>query len=498
MASSSIARILRHLGVVGVALASATGLPLLAQSSAEDTARRQLELARDFLKQRNYAAGLRDLDEILKNYPRTSVADDALLEQARYKLEVERDPVAARTLAEALRKTYAESDSVPMTYLLDGRSALFAGRSPTDIALAIENFERVAKLFRGNPAIPEAMYRAASAARIGGNAQDAVRRFADLATRYPNSEWTATALLESAQALIRAGQPAARAMEQLQRVRNKFPQLPEATTAHEWNTLLYRLYLRAQAQPAFQIDEGALGGVGGKLRDVTDIAIGDRNNVVVATRTGVMVYPLRGSPLPPVPSSGPRSVFFDRYGQFLTVHEAGLSDARGRSVPLEMPPDGDHPLRLKLEDAVMTASGEYLLADRDKQAILRFSAAGRPAGEYASRLRARRLAIDDLDRVAALVEKTVVLLGRDAKSAGQIAERGTNYRLQDPTDICVDRFGHLYVLDKANVLVFSPDGAKLLTTFTLPQRVEAQFVAVDSSGRLYAFDSRTDTVQIYR
>lgn len=501
MASSSTAstRTRRGVRALGALLLCAAGLPLVAQSSAEDRARRQLELAKAFLKEKNYAAGLRDLGEILTNFPATSVADDALLEQARYQLDVRRDPVAAKTLAETLRKAYAESDSVPMSYVLDGRGALLAGRSPTDIALAIENFERAAKLFKGNAAIPEAMYRAAAAARIGGNAPDAVRRYADLATRYPTSEWTASALLDSALALIRAGQPAARAMEQLQRVRNKFPHLSAATTAHEWNTLLYRLYLRAQTQPAYQPDEGAIGGATGKVvRDVTDLAVNDRNHLVVAMKTGVIVYPLRASPSPLVASNEPRSVFFDRYGQLLTVHELALNDSLGRPVPLEMPPDGDHPLRLKIEDAVMTASGEYLLADRDRQTIYRFNAAGKPAGEYASRLRIRRLAINDLDQVAVLGDKAVVIFGRDAKNAGQIAERGASYRLQDPSDLYVDPFGHLYVLDRSTVLVFSPDGSKLLTSFTLPERVQAQCIAINSSGRLYVYDARSNTIQVYR
>jgi outer membrane protein assembly factor BamD (BamD/ComL family) len=498
--SSTVRRRGRAARVLGSLLMCAASLPLLAQSTGEVTARNQLELAKNQIKDKKYAAGLQDLADILKNYPTTSVADDAMLEQARYQLEVARNPVAARALTDTLRRTYAESDSRPMSYVLDGRSALLVGRSPSEINLAIENFERVAQLFKGNAAIPEAMYRAAAAARIGGNAADAVRRYTDLATRYPTSEWTTSALLESALALMRAGQPVARAMEQLQRVRNKFPQSSAATTALAWNTALYRLYLRAQAQPAYEPDEGSIGGAAGRLRDVSDLAVNDRNQLVVASKTGATVFTLGGSPSALVPSDEPRAVFFDRDGQFLTVHELGISDSQGRPVPLEMPPDGDHPLRLKIEDAVMTAAGDYLLADRDRQAIYRFSAAGKPGGEYASRVRIRRMAINDLDQVAVLGDKAVVIFGRDGKNVGQIVERAINnsYRLQDPSDICVDAFGHIYVLDRSTVFVFAADGSKLLTSFALPERVEAQRIAVDVSGRLYVYDGRSDTIQIYR
>jgi outer membrane protein assembly factor BamD (BamD/ComL family) len=498
MPSSLSARLGRRLGTLVAGLACVAGLPLLAQSSAEDTARKLLDVAKDYLKQKNYTAGLRDLDEILKIYSTTSVADDALLEQSKYYLDVARNPAEAKSRIDMLRRNYRESDSMAMSYVVEGGCALLAGRSPNNIASAIEAFDKVGQLYKGNKAIPESMYRAASAARVGGNASEAVRRFADLATRYPTSEWTALALLDSSLALIRAGQPATRAMEQLQRVRNKFPQSRTATTALEWNTLLYRLYLKAQTRPIYELDEKANTGAPAKLRDVRDLAVSDRNDLLVATKNGVTVYPMEGPPSPLVASNEPRSVFFNREGHFLTVHELGISDNRGRVVPLEMPPEGDHSLRLKVVDAAMMALGEYLLADADRRTVYRFSAAGKFTDEFVSQVRIRRLAIDDLDQVALLGDKAGVLYGRDAKQVGSIAERGPTYRLEDPSDICVDPFGHIYVLDRSTILVFSPDGAKLLTSFTLPKDVQAQSIAVNSSGRLYVFDSRTDAIQVYR
>jgi sugar lactone lactonase YvrE len=114
------------------------------------------------------------------------------------------------------------------------------------------------------------------------------------------------------------------------------------------------------------------------------------------------------------------------------------------------------------------------------------------------------MAINELDEVAVLTDsKTVVLFARDGKILKQLAERGTNYQLRNPAAVAFDAFGHIYVQDRAALLVFSPEGGRLLTTFTVPEKApgsmtNAEALALDKAGRLYVFDSRTDAVQVYR
>jgi NAD(P)-dependent dehydrogenase (short-subunit alcohol dehydrogenase family) len=47
----------------------------------------------------------------------------------------------------------------------------------------------------------------------------------------------------------------------------------------------------------------------------------------------------------------------------------------------------------------------------------------------------------------------------------RIAQRGTGYEMNLPSDIGFDAFDNVYVLDRDRVLVFAP-GGKLLTIFT--------------------------------
>ena len=84
------------------------------------------------------------------------------------------------------------------------------------------------------------------------------------------------------------------------------------------------------------------------------------------------------------------------------------------------------------------------------------TADGKPKGEFARQVAARRLAIGELDEVAALDtdSRTITLLSRDGKIVTKIPDRGTGYQFRQPVDVKFDRLGHLYVLDRSAVFVF--------------------------------------------
>lgn len=468
----------------------------------EENARLRLNSGRLFLNSQNYAEALKDFEAILQNYPNSAVADDALLEIAIHQFNVAREPrefaVAGARVKELLSK-YPGSDAAAMAHIMDGRITLALSHGADQVSAALASFERVPRLFPGSDAVPVSMYYAGEASRISGRRDDALQRFNLLATTFPSSPWTARALLGSGLSLAAAGL-SARAMEQFQVVRTKFPNAAEATTAINLNTILYRLHVRSPSQPAFQVTERTIGSASARLRDVTALAIDPDGNVLVAMKTGVGVFGPKGAQVRVVSALEPRGVFFDRFLRLTTAQETGLRDAAGKPVSLDLPMVDARPRQLKIEAAAMTPTGEYLVADRETKSIVRFSADRAFVGDFATRIDARRLVVSDLGTVAALDgdSKSVALYSRDGKPVGRIAERTTDYRLREPADIALDRFGHVYVLDRTALHVFSPDGAALLVSFALPERTEAAALALDAAGRLYVFDARTDTVQIYR
>ncbi len=472
--------------------------------SSDEFARRRLDSGRDFLRTKNYAEALKDFDAILQSYPASSVADDALLEIATYHFEVARNPVAADATVKNLLKTYPAADAAAMALVLQGRVTLAIGRGPEDVSAAIASFERVARLFPGNEAVPASMYFAGDAARLGGRGDEAIQRYNQLAVQYPTSPWTAQALLGAAVSLTAAGQPV-RAMELLQRVRSQFPDTAAATHALELNTVLYRLYVRAPSQPAYVFSGRSIAGAAGKIKNFRALAVDPENNLLVATEAAIAVYGPKGAQVRAVPAPDAQGLFFDPLGRFVSIHETGMRSEGRTAVAAVLPmPDG-RPRELKIAAGVVTAPGDYLLADRELKAILRFGSDGKFKSEFAKQITARRLTINDLDDVAALDRdaKTIVLFNRDGRTMGRVAERGTNYQLRNPVDVAFDRFGHVYVLDRAAVLVFSRDGAKLLTTFTVPEKTpgaltSGEALALDSAARLYVFDDRSESVHIYR
>jgi outer membrane protein assembly factor BamD (BamD/ComL family) len=472
--------------------------------SPDELARRRLESGRAFLKDKKYAEGIKDFEAVLQSYPTSSVADDALLDIATYHLEIARDFAAADARVKELIKNYPGADSTAMALVLEGRIALARGRTDESVDTALASFDRVPRLFPGSLAVPASMYYGGEAARLRGDRAQALQRFTQLATQFPTSPWTASALLGSALSLTNAGQPL-RAMEQLQRVRTQFPNTDEALVALDWNTILYRLYLRTPAQASHVFSGRTVAGPAGKLKDVVDIAVDRDNNLLVVSNNNVLTFGAKGTQTSVLPALEAETVAFDRFGRVLTVHEAGVRVEGKTPVPLVPPIQGNNPRELKAADALMTASGEYLLADREMKSILKFQPDGKYAGEYAKAVAVRRMAINDRDEVIALDRDTkgVSLYGRDGKLLKQIPEKGPTYQLRNPTDVGFDAMGHIYVLDKLNVLVFSADGSKLLTTFTTKEKTPGAFgegnaLALDAAGRLYVFDGRSDSVKVYR
>jgi outer membrane protein assembly factor BamD (BamD/ComL family) len=472
--------------------------------STEESARRRLESGRAFLKSQNYSEALKDFEVIRQTYGSSSVADDALLETATYQLEIAHDAKGAGANVDALLKQYARSDSAPMAHVLRGRIALAYGFDPEAVTAAIAEFDRVPRQFEGTEAVPAAMYFAAEAARRGGRRDESIERFGRVLAQYPGSVWTQRTLLGSAAALASAGQPF-RAMAQLQRLRQQFPASGEAATALEWTTILYRLYVRAPAQPLYLFSNG-LGGPGGKFREVGDIAVDGGNNLLVASRTGVMVLNPKGGVVRNIAVPEPQGLFFDSNGRAMTLHEGGGLREEGKPGLVLSTASADGRVRpLRLDAGVATSGGDLLVSDRSLKTIVRFSADGKPKGEFARQVVARRLAITDLDDVAALDAdtRTITLLDRAGRITARIAERGPGYQLREPIDVAFDGLGHVYVLDRAAVFVFSQQGPKLLATFAVQERTpgafgEPQAMALDTAGRLFVFDRRTDMVQVYR
>ena len=476
-----------------------------AQGNTEEFARRQFDSGMTFMQSGRYTEALKDFQTVLDSFGKSSVADNALLQTALYQLEIARDTGAAQTSVDRLLKDYPDTDSAPMAHIVAGRIALAKGRAPADVDAALASFERVPRLFPNDEAVPAAGFYAADALRIVRRTDEALERFRRVSMEYPRAAWAARARLGAALCLV-ASDRAPRALDELQRVRQQLPESAEANDALNYNTILYRLYVRPPAQPAYGFAARYPGTEGTKLKDIVGVQFDQSGQMLLGHKLGVSVFDPRGKLARTIAVEEPSSFFVDERGRVITVRKDRLTIERGETTPLTVPqPDGKQRPVEEIPSAVAMASGARLIADHKGKQVIKVSESGAFVGKFVG-VDAERLALNRLDDVAMIDKETksIVVVDREGKPLSKIPQKGAGYEFDNPIDLKFDAFNHIYVLDRgrASIFVFGPRN-KLLTTVTIPDKSPGAFpraeaFALDAAGRIYIFDDRAQTIQVYQ
>jgi TolA-binding protein len=488
-----------------IAALLAAGTVVGAQGNAEEFARRQFESGMAFMQSGRYTEALKDFQSVIDSFAKTSVADNALLETALYQLDVIRDPSAAQTSVERLLKDYPDTDSAPMAHILAGRVALAKGRAPADVDAALASFERVPRLFPNDEAVPAAGFYAADALSSVRRTDEALERYRRVSMEFPRASWAARARLGAARCLVTSDRPV-RALEELQRVRQQLPDSPESREALNDATLLYRLYVRAPAQPPYAFSGRFPGTEGSKLKDIIGLRSDADGTLALGHKLGVSLFDAHGKALRTVAAEEPSAFFLDERGRLVIARKDRLTIERGESTPLAVPqPDGKVRAVEDIPSAAAMSSGARLVADHKGKQVIKVSASGAYIGKFLG-IDAERLTLNRLDDVAAIDKdtKSVVVVDRDGKALAKIPQKGTGYEFDNPVDITFDAFNHIYVLDRgrASIFVFGPRN-KLLATVTIPSGSPGAFpkasaFALDAAGRIYVYDDRAQGIQVYQ
>ena len=489
-----------------------------AQTTSEEVARRQLETGRNFLRQGNYAEALRDFRTVADTHATTSVADDALLEIARYFFDIAGDVVETRNAVDKILKDYPTSNSAPDALVMLGRLSLAGGRQSGDIKGALANFQRVISLFPDSQAVPEALLYTGEAQAFSGQYEDALVSLSRVTGEYPSSRAAAAASLSAARALLSLGDPML-ALEELQQVRNRWPNSPEAATALSRLTLIYRLYVRSRSGPPYTVSTETAGPA--KLQNVNGLAATRSGAVYYSAEAGAGVLLPSTAPAPPAVAARPRGLTLDASGNLVIVEIGGLKPFKGASIPIIFPkPDGSIEPFTKITAAVQLSNGQWIVMDEDQRLVQRFTEAGKHMGPFAQ-ARVTRMAINGLDQIAAIdrEQRGIAIFDGTGKSLSRIPLKGAGYDLPNPEDLVFDNFGHLYILDRLALAVFTPypaapvqPGATSATTTPASYRLQALFtatqsggairrgavLAVDESGAVFLYDERAQRVLVLR
>jgi TolA-binding protein len=489
-------------GLLGVALVVALGAQAGAQND-DEFARRQYDSGRAFMLKQRHAEGLKDFQAVVSSFPKSSVADDALLQIALYHLEVGHDLDAARTATDRLLKDYPDSDSAPMGYVVDGRLRVASGRTPENVDGALASFERVSRLFPNSEAVGAARYFTGDILQLARRSGEAIGHFRRVTLEFPQSVWAARATLASVASLVDADR-ATSAFADLQRVRQRFPNTPEAAAAMNLSTIIYRLYVKPAAQ-RYSFSGKYVGAETARFRDVIGVAIDSAGRTLIGHRQGVNVFDPGGKLVSTLQANEPRAFFLDGDRAVVVQRDTLYSDGVP-PVAVAIPPAAGRDGR-RIEEipaAVALSNGDRLIADRSGRAVIRLRASGEYVGPFAS-VNARRLAVNRLDDVAMIDDnsRAVTIADRDGKTLSTIAAKGASYQFDDPVDLAFDALGHLYVIDRRPaVFIFGPKNRLLATITPAPKDPNAfqrpRAFALDPAGRMFIFDERAERVQVYQ
>lgn len=482
--------------MLGMTAASGQGAATAGRRQANELAERRFQTGLVFAQDGSYTEALTDFEAVVDLYPASPVADNALLEIARSHLEVtERLDLAAAYANRIVDDTsYSQEDAAPEAYILLARIAMARGHTSENLDAALAQLQRGVGLWPDAATVPQALFLTGEVHRRAGRFDAALEAYRRVIADHVFTTWAARAGLESGVLLAVAEDPVS-AMVALQRVRDRWPDSPEAEVALERISILYRLYVRSPDR-AFALGGELLNTRG--MRRIRGLLVDGQGDVYYATDRMVGQADPAAVPWPPA-GDRPRALVADRFGEMTAIVRGTLVQRATAPVQLLVPRPGEEPKELREIDAAgVTAAGDWLVMDRDERQIHRFSSAGGYRGVFAQG-RATRLAVGPHDQVAVVGRDDRVRL-LEGPGSQEIPREGPSYEIDDPIAVAFDPFGHLYVVDEKRVFIFGHD-RQLLRQFPAsndvpdaPRKITA--FALDRFGGLVIADD--DTHQIVR
>ncbi|MCU0241511.1 MAG: PEGA domain-containing protein [Vicinamibacteria bacterium] len=347
---------------------------LWAQITPEEQARRLLEDGRAARMQGKVKQALDNFNTIVTGFPSTQWVDDALLEMGRYYVEVEGNVEKGRLAFEQVAQRFPQSDGAPGAYYYLGWLTMNRALSMAELDDAQAQFARIQRLYPKSEWVPKALYASGLVDRRASRFAEAADVQRRVFLEYPTHEAAPEAQFQVGDCLTLMGEFRL-AMEEYQRLRNRFPQHELSTRALDRITALYRLY--GTGTPALTLDSTYSAGVGEVFKSLKAILwvpphtlwLGsDKLNAVIPAVNGKTSLGLTAQDL--------SSLSLSSGGELIvaaaTFVRIGPKDVRGFSIP--NPKTGLQEPLTHIEAAVMPSDGGLLVADSKQKAVYRYNA----------------------------------------------------------------------------------------------------------------------------
>jgi TolA-binding protein/streptogramin lyase len=459
---------------------------------------------------------LKGFQQIYDSYGNTPQAPDALYQAGVYHYPVMdlgdlgiagREQVQkALPLFDRIRTQYGTSPRAPEALYKLGLLALEPDNPKASPNEAYAAFTAVATVYPGSPLVGDALFGAAMSQVRTGAFDAALEDFSTLLEQVPAYDDAPRARLAFGYCQYRAGD-FPRAMEEYQKVRNLYPDKPEAQVALERLTLLHRLrLLPAAGRGVFYAADsayvGKLQGLG--LKSVASLSAAPDGTLLVADgKQGIMLkVDPRGRPSGATPFPGAQAVALDRRGGSL-VAGGGNVLLGGKQYPLARPESGSsRPVR-DTPGVALDRDGRIYFLDGKAKEVLMY---GRGVDFRSSLLRLSagdpveiQVGFDSQIYVLDIREKSISVL-QDGKAMPALRLGDPPASIVQPVSFAVDDLGDLYICDASagRVVVLDPGGKRVLATLggdrgksglAAPEKIQ-----VDRQGRIYVYDRKADAI----
>ena len=458
--------------------------------TADDPAKGHYESALFFIQSEKYQQALDDLNFIVKSFPQSQLADDALLQLGIHYLERDKKLDQALTSFQQIKDNYTNSNSSPAAYYYIG--LIYLGRRDAkDLDEAYANFERVTRVFPSSEWVDKSLVGAGIALKLRGEYDKAYEEFSKLKVRFAGSPLAPRAQYEMGLCALNSESYIDAAYD-FQQLINQFPTSDFAQPAREINTIIYRLHIATQADKKLFLADSSFSAMIPELDNPMGMGIDSKGNVYLADKDKklVSVFDPAGKSINSFSLISPFTVFVDDRDLVIVATETGVSLGK-ESAALSFVREGKPPEPLnEIRSAAMNSFGELFVVSEKTPGILVYdlerkqisnSPFSKTEREYA------KVSINSRNQVYALDKqrKQIFLFAPDGKAIYGIGPSGKGYTFDRIEDFAVDRTNHLYVLNKnpRGVLIFAPDGSLL------------RFIVSDKKGGTLSFeDARLITV----
>ena len=193
-----------------------------------------------------YAEALETWNQLIQQAPKSPFTAHALMNLARHKAEVEKQPEAALALLEQIKNDHLKSPWAAEAMLMRGRILASRCHDPEQLKEVLAEYHRVVDLFPDHPCVQTARLELGNSYRLLGQWGRALQNYIEAIRLDPDSPVARAAQLQAAETLDLMNDTTG-CLRMLQSLRNRFPQSLEAAEA-QWR-IQVRVKERIQKPP---------------------------------------------------------------------------------------------------------------------------------------------------------------------------------------------------------------------------------------------------------